>query len=377
MLTLLKNCKVYTPDYIGTKDILISGKKIAQISDSIVPGKGLTFEFIDINGKYLVPGFIDQHVHLAGGGGEAGFGSRIPELNFMELLKSGITTAVGLLGSDSIGRNLENLLFKARELEEKGITTFIHTGAYEFPSPSITGSIKKDICLIDKVIGVKVALSDHRASHISSSELTRLASELRQGGLLSGKGGRMAVHVGNGKEGLSKIFEVIKGSDIPVRHFLPTHLNRNMEAFSHGIQFAKLGGYIDFTTKIEEFPASRALVEAVDLGVPLEQITFSSDGNGSKPFYDEQGFLIRMAISKFDDNLSQFKKLFFDEKLSLDQALKPLTSNPANALNIYPKKGGIIEWEDADMLVLDEKLDIEAVILKGNFIKLDSLDQIQ
>lgn len=368
MLTLLKNCETYTPFYIGKKDVLISGRKIVQISDKINMDGNLKFETIDINGKFLVPGFIDQHIHLAGGGGEAGFSSRIPEVEFDEFIKCGITTAVGLLGSDSIGRSVENLLFKARELEEKGITTFIHTGAYEFPGPTITGSVKKDICLIDKVIGVKIALSDHRGSHISSFELTRLASELRQGGLLSGKGGRIAVHVGNGKENLSKIFEVIENSDIPIRHFLPTHLNRNMKAFDDGIKFGKMGGYIDFTTKIEEFQASEALVEAVRLGVPLEKITFSSDGNGSKPFYDENGTLIRMDVSKFDDNLVQFKKLYFDENLTLEQSLKPFTLNPAKALNIYPEKGGIIEGEDADMLVLNKNIDIEAIILKGNFI---------
>ncbi len=53
-----------------------------------------------------------------------------------------------------------------------------------------------------------------------------------------------------------------------------------------------------------------------------------------------------MKVSKFDDNLNKFKKLAFQENLSLEAALKPLTINPAKALNIYPEKGLIKEGMD-------------------------------
>ena len=44
-----------------------------------------------------------------------------------------------------------------------------------------------DLCLIDKVIGLKIALSDHRSAHPTVDELRRAVSEARVGGMLTGK----------------------------------------------------------------------------------------------------------------------------------------------------------------------------------------------
>lgn len=56
-------------------------------------------------GLIAVPGFVDMHVHVAGGGGEAGPASRTPEARLSELLLAGITTVVGLTGTDSVSRS--------------------------------------------------------------------------------------------------------------------------------------------------------------------------------------------------------------------------------------------------------------------------------
>ena len=96
MMLLIKNAEVYEPEYLGKKDVLIAGGKIEYIADEIeLPN--LPCEVIDAQGLKLVPGFIDQHVHVTGGGGEGGFRTRAPEVKLSELVKGGITTVVGLL----------------------------------------------------------------------------------------------------------------------------------------------------------------------------------------------------------------------------------------------------------------------------------------
>jgi len=62
------------------------------------------------------------------------------------------------------------LLMKAKGLENEGISSWIYTGSYQYPSLTITENILNDIMLIDKVIGVKIALSDHRSSHPTIEE---------------------------------------------------------------------------------------------------------------------------------------------------------------------------------------------------------------
>ena len=95
MIKLLKNANVYAPEKLGKKDILIEGEKILLMQDSIEGYEGLPgVETYDLEGKIVVPAYIDMHVHITGGGGEQGPASRVPESQLSEFLKNGITTAV-------------------------------------------------------------------------------------------------------------------------------------------------------------------------------------------------------------------------------------------------------------------------------------------
>ncbi len=158
---------------------------------------------INLSGRMLCPGFIDQHVHLIGGGGEAGPTTRTPEVSLSRLTEAGITTVVGLLGTDSVSRHPASLLAKTRALNEEDHRRML-TGAYHVPSPTITGSVEKDVALIDRVIGVKCAVSDHRSAAPSGNQLASMAAESRVGGLLGGKPGVSVFHMGSSKKGYSR-----------------------------------------------------------------------------------------------------------------------------------------------------------------------------
>ncbi|MBQ5814296.1 MAG: beta-aspartyl-peptidase, partial [Clostridia bacterium] len=189
-MKLIKNADIYAPEHLGLKDILICGNKIARIDDNIEGYDNLPdVDIYDARGMIVAPGLIDMHVHITGGGGEQGPTSRVPEINLSELLLNGVTTCVGLLGTDGTTRSLENLLSKCKALNEEGMTCYMLTGAYQYPSPNLMGNVIRDIMLIDECIGTKIALSDHRASNLSCDELIRVASDTRMGGLLSGKAG--------------------------------------------------------------------------------------------------------------------------------------------------------------------------------------------
>ncbi|MDU7968050.1 MAG: beta-aspartyl-peptidase, partial [Paeniclostridium sordellii] len=76
-MILIKNIDIYSPKHIGRKDILICSDKISLIEDNIkLDNDKVTV--IDGSNKILVPGFIDQHVHITGGGGEGSFKTRVP-----------------------------------------------------------------------------------------------------------------------------------------------------------------------------------------------------------------------------------------------------------------------------------------------------------
>ncbi len=232
--TLIRGGRLYTPEDSGINDILVIGERIALIGKGLAPPRELESEVINASGKVITPGFIDLHVHLLGGGGENGPRSHVPEITLSTLTTAGITTVVGVIGTDSITRTPTALLTKVKALRAEGLSVYMYTGAYHFPSTAITGSVTRDIALIDEVIEVKIAISDHRSSQPIVSELARLASEARTGGMLGEKPGILHVHVGTGKRGLSPLIQVVEKTEIPISQFLPTHIARTPALLKEG-----------------------------------------------------------------------------------------------------------------------------------------------
>lgn len=360
MFTLLKNGYCFSPDYMGKKDILIVYDKIAAIADEIPPDKYGEVEVIDCRQCLVCPGIIDQHVHITGGGGEQGPVSRIPEIMFSEIIEAGITTVVGVLGFDSITRNIAGLLAKARALEAEGLTTYIYTGSYGSPTETLTGRVLTDIVLLDKVIGVgEVAIADYRSNHPSLEDLRTLASEANAGGMLGGKAGVMHIHLGDGKEGLDSLFRLLNESDFPIEMFVPTHINRNPALFEQGMELWRRGGNIDLTAgETAGYSIGEAFTRLWENNIDLNRVTVSSDGNGSSD--NDAG------INSINELFKDLVSCVLDKKMDFADIIRTVTINPAKVLKLYPQKGCLLPGSDADILVLKQKdLTIHRLIVKG------------
>jgi beta-aspartyl-dipeptidase (metallo-type) len=374
MIKLIKNGFVYAPTFIGKKDILICGDKIAKIDD-IIPSPSSDFyevEIIDASNQIVTPGFIDLHVHITGGGGEGGYTTRTPEIQLSQITTFGVTTVIGLLGTDGTTRSLNSLLAKARALEEEGINTLIWTGCYQFPTRTITDSSRDDIILIDKIIGAgEIAISDHRGSKPLKHDIERLALECRVAGLLSNKCGVLHIHLGDDKEGLYPLLKIINESPLLAQNLLPTHINRNMPLLYQGMKYLKNGGFLDLTTGIvrtdtDPIPvdASYAFKYFLDRGCSADSITMSSDSNGSMPIFDEKGKLTNISVGSIESNISEFRKMVQTYNIPIDIALYPFTKNPANILKLN-NLGNIELDKQADILIMNKDLSIDYVLCKG------------
>lgn len=369
MMKLLKNANIYTPSSIGKKDILIEGEKILRIVDHIDGYENLPdVEIYDLNGKNVVPGYIDMHVHITGGGGEQGPASRVPESSLSVFFKNGITTAVGLLGTDGITRSVENLVAKARALTEEGMTVYALTSAYGYPPTTITGSVEKDIVMIPPMIGVKVAVSDHRSSNPSGDDLIALATAARRAGLLSGTPGLVTMHMGSGKGRLDPVFYVLDHSDVPAKNLLPTHMLRTPELMDAGVELVKRGGYIDCTAGSDDQEVENQAVKLFDLlhrdGMNMDHVTMSSDAFGSQPRFNAEGECVGLTYAS-PKYLHKTIQILVRMGMPFEQALKLLTTTPAVLLGKEGKKGCVAAGADADLLILDENLEITSLLAKG------------
>ena len=380
MMKFIQNIDVYAPQHLGQKEVLTVTDKIVKITDAgTIQGVTLfpELEIVDGTGKILTPGFIDCHVHVLGGGGEGGFANRTPEATMEGLTKFGVTTVVGCLGTDGIGRDMCALVAKTKGLNEQGMTAYCYTGSYQIPVRTLTDSITKDIMMIQEIIGTgEIAISDHRSSQPTFEEFARVAADTRLGGVLSGKAGIINVHLGDSLRCMDLIERVIDETEIPASQFLPTHVNRNEMLFRKAITYALKGGAVDFTgnedidyweTICDEVRVCNGMKRMLDAGVNPNRITISSDGQGSLPIYNKQGEFLGMGVGQSSCLLKEVKECVERADIPLEIALSAITSNPAETLNLKGK-GKIEEGNDADLCILDQKLQITEVIAKGKTV---------
>lgn len=364
-MLLIKNAELYAPAPVGRKDILICGGKIERIGDRISIPEELC-QVLDAEGRSVIPGLIDQHVHITGGGGEGSFHTRTPEVQLSELIEGGVTTLVGLLGTDGSTRSMEDLYAKTMALNEEGVTAYLLTGAYPYPGPSITGDTGRDILFCEKVLGAKLALSDHRSSNITARELIAMGSTVRVSSMLSGKPGFITLHMGSGKHGLQPVFEALEESDLPIGIFRPTHVGRAAGLRDEAYRLLEMGGYIDFSCGSEKSgDPGQGIREAIERGLPTEKITVSSDGHGSWSQYGSAGELLRIGICRMDAMLRELRCMVLEQQFTLEEALPYFTENVANALGLRGKKGVLQEGADGDILILGPDLTLDTVIAGG------------
>lgn len=370
---LIHSGEVYSPEFKGKRDLLIGGGKVLLLEKKIDKEwvKHNSTQIIEADGKWILPGFIDAHVHIAGAGGEGGPATRTPELHLNDMVTAGVTTVIGCLGTDGFARSPLSVLMKVKALRAEGVSAWMLTGAYQLPTPTITGDVAKDIICFEEIIGAgEIAISDHRSSNPTLAELSKFAAHVRVAGMLGGCAGIIILHMGDAKNPFKPIYDVVQNTKLNYRQFLPTHINRNPWIFEDSKIYGQ-NGPIDITTSSypyypdEEVKPSRALKLLLEAGVPLSNITFSSDACGSLPAFDPlTGELLRLDRGLPLANLNELHDAVFEEKLPLSQALQVLTMNPARIFKLNAK-GVIAPGKDADILIVDKNLNLETTIANG------------
>ena len=370
MLVLLKNCTVYAPHPLGLQHLLIAAERVVWMGPDLAAlPPALNAAVVDLAGAVVVPGLVDGHAHLSGGGGEAGPQSKVPAPLLSSYTSAGVTTVVGVLGTDDTTRTTGELVTAANGLVAEGLSAWCHTGGYHVPPVTLTGSVRGDIAYVDRIIGVgEVAIADHRSSQPTVPELLRLASEAHVGGLMSGKAGVLHLHVGDGTRGLAQIREMLAESELPPRVFNPTHVNRRKALFNEAVELARAGCVVDITAfdvgpDEDAWSAADALERYWASDAPLAHVTVSSDGGGCLPTFDADGRVIAMDVGDAG-TLWRTVHTLRARGHALEQVLPPFTSNVADLLRL-PRKGRLAVGHDADLLVLDDHGAIRDVMCRG------------
>lgn len=355
MLTLLRQAHVYAPDDLGIVDILVADRRIAALGPDLpsLP-RSLDHVEVDLSGHLLIPGLIDAHVHVSGGGGEAGPSTRVPPIALTHLTSAGVTSCVGVLGTDGTTRTIRDLVATTLGLRELGLSAWCYTGSYQVPPVTLTGSVRDDIVFIEPILGVgELALSDHRSSQPTLDELLRVASDAYVAGMIANKAGVVHCHMGSGERGFQLLHQALDHAEIPARVYHPTHINRERWLFDDARKLAERGVTVDLTA----FPEDGETLLAADAiarwradGGPMDRLTCSSDGAGCLPTFDADGRLLHMDIGRPVTLLEALQSLIAAGE-PLAEVLPVFTSNVARQVALVGK-GELVVGADADLVAL-------------------------
>ncbi len=372
MMHLLRNVHVYAPEDQGVCQVLVAAGKIIYMNRELPEiGSELLISDTDYQGLRMIPGLIDGHAHITGGGGETGFSSKVPAVHLSEYTQAGVTTVVGLLGTDDLTRSTSSLIAQVYALRESGISAYCYTGGYHVPLTTLTGSVRSDIVHIEPVLGVgELAISDHRSSQPTFAEVARIAGDAHVAGLMTGKAGIVHFHLGDGARGLTLLEDLLLRTEIPPRVLNPTHCNRKTALFEAACQLATQGCYIDVTAfpvaeGEDALTAADAFKQYHAKGYPMQQLTISSDGGGCLPHFDEQGELLHMDFGRCVA-VSETLKSLLDAGYEVPDVLPVFTANVAALLRLH-HKGRIAVGQDADLVILDRDNQVQDVMALGQW----------
>ena len=375
MFTLLKNARTLSgagPLKGVLQDVLLAGKTIAAIGERLEYGN-IPVRVVDLEGRLLSPGYVDGHVHFIGAAGDEGYASKTPEIFMSHFMRGGVTTAVGCLGFGVGCESVEQLYVKAQTLRSEGLSSYIYTGSFKVPPPSITGSAASDIAMLPWVVGVKVAIADGFSWRPTADEFARIACTAWMAGLQSGKSGVTHTHVGRSKTDnpFDFLFETSQKNDIPLEQFVPTHCNWNDDLVKSAPEYVKKGGYVDYSTILDtargsltSIAAHKAVMTALDSGAPVDRLSLSTDGNVGMPIRGKDGTQSGLYLERVM-SLHHEVKALITKGMGVGKAVSLATVNPARRIGIYPQKGVIRVGSDADLIVYDENFEISSVFAGG------------
>jgi beta-aspartyl-dipeptidase (metallo-type) len=357
LFTVIRGGDVYTPAPVGRQALVLSGERIVWIGSEaeiprVIRSLGDWCDELEARDCLIVPGLVDPHQHLAGGGGEQGFASRTPEVQTVELVAAGITSVIGCLGTDVTTRHLTSLLAKTRQLEAAGLSAYMLTGGFTVPPKTITGAVDDDLVIVDKVIGVgEVAISDRRACDPSLRELARLVTQAYRGGTLSGKAGRTLFHVGDGKRRLHVLQSLLDEHDVAPDSLVVDHANRSETHVQEAIALARRGVHVCMDTVDGDLPRWLRLYR--ESGGPSGKLSVCSDAHTADG-----------AVAKFSQALVDC----VTSGMPLADVLPAFTSDTAAVWQLSAK-GALQAGHDADLLFLDRaSLHITRVVARGRVL---------
>jgi len=386
--TIIFNGNIITEDHLIKGGALrIEDGLIAEIYKSAPPMELPDVEYIDAEGRYISPGFIDIHVH-GGGGVEFMCDSAEDAVTVcMTHLRHGTTSIVPTTSSAEQGAFVRSVssINKAVEMMDAGPNVLgIHMeGPYfaysqrgaQDPKYVRNPDPKEYISILDEYPNI---IRWSVAPELPGS--IEMAAELRKRGV--------QLSIGHSDALYEEAIEAFENGFRSITHFYScTSTVRRINAYRHaGIVEAGYwldDMYVEIIADGKHLPAS--LLKLIYKVKGPDRICLVTDAVGPAGMVDVQGeiysrtcgtpVVIEDEVAKLPDRSAFAGSVATADRLirtmvnladvSIVNAVKMATASPAKLLGIFERKGSIAVGKDADIIIFDDDINIARVIVGG------------
>ena len=381
MLTQIINARILTPQgWLKDGSVIIRDNKILEVTNCDLALIGA--KVLDAKGMYLVPGGIDIHVHGGGGG------------DFMEGTEEAFRTAVNAHmkhGTTSIFPTLSSSTVPMIEAAAETCTKLmaepnspilgLHLEGHYLNEEMAGGQMPENIKnpdpneyipLVEKWDCIKrwdaapeLPGAMQFAKYITGkgilASVAHTQAEFEDIRVGYESGFSHATHFYNAMPGFHKRREYKYEGTVESIYLMD---KMTVEVIADGIHVPPT--MLRMVYKIKGVERTCVITDALacaasDSGVAFDPRVIIEDGvckladrsalAGSVATMDR---LIRTLVQKAE--------------IPLDDAIRMVSETPAKIMNVYDRKGSLQKGKDADMLLLDDDLNVQAVCAMGQFV---------
>jgi N-acetylglucosamine-6-phosphate deacetylase len=372
---LIKNCNIIYLDRIEKGSILIENGKIKEINPNNCNDKNI----LDANGLYVAPGFIDVHIHGAGGYDTMDGTSEAINTISKIIVKHGTTSFTPTTMTVSIEeiRKSLNVIKKLKETGTDGANILgVHLEG-PFVSPKAIGAQNPKYILPPSISAYKDIVKDYEDIIVSitlapevdgAKELIKYASNA---GVVCSLGHTSATYE-----------EMIEGIKCGASH--STHLYNAMTPLNHRNPGA-VGAVFDSNITTE------TISDGIHISYPALRIAYNQKGtdnvllisdammaccmpNGEYSLGGQKVIVINEEARLENGALAgsvltldkAVKNVYKNSNIPLHEIVKMASFNGAKHCKVDDHKGQIKKGYDADLILFDEDINIKKVFVLGN-----------
>ena len=383
MLTQIYNGQVLTPEgWVRGGSVIIEDSRIKEVSKSSRQLEGMD-KAIDAHNMYVVPGGIDLHCHGGGGSDFQECTREAFETVAQTHLRHGTTAIYATLSSSPLDM-MERACQTCDEMMREPASTIMgmHMEGPYF-NPSKAGAQMPEVIRIPDPTEYHHIVEDFDCMRRWSSA-PELPGAVEMGKYITGKG--IIAAIGHTAAEYPQVKEAWDAG-----YTLATHFYNGMPGF-HNVREFKHAGTVESVYLFDDM-AVEVIADGIHVPSTLLNLVYHIKGvehtalctdalavtdSDSEHAFDPR-VIIEDGVCKLSDRTALAGSIATMDRLiktmtrvvhvPLNDAVRMASETPARIMGIYDRKGSLQRGKDADILLLDDDINLRGVFSLGQFVK--------